>query len=249
MKMLRLMFFAVVVSVSMMCNAQQSGEGMQTAAAAQPNNSPSEDWEPVAIWPFAYKEFKNAVIYTTMLQVVKGKANIHVGNHYVWYESKGKRLEAKHGVVTKVVFEGGDTYYPVNDKLCLVLREDTIEGKVCRLYMSHELNREEFNEMARRNNHAVMSTIDGLGFLNGVASRVADNEGANMLEQEPLPMRDRFYMLYDGDVFEATESNILKHLSKQERIAYRAYTRRAEVLSYSRKSMMDVWITFFASKL
>lgn len=203
------------------------------------------EWEPVPSWPFTYQEFSDAKIYINTMQMVKAKANIHVGSHYVWYESKGQKLEAKKGIVTKVVFGNGDVYYPIQDKLCRVLLEDTIDGKVGRLYMSYELDRERFNELAKINNLSTMSLMDVSGAMSSIVNNVADREGANIFEQEPLPMKSKFYILHDGDTFEANESNILKHLHKDERTAYRAYTRRAEVLSTSRKSMENVWLTFF----
>lgn len=59
-------------------------------------------------------------------------------------------------------------------------------------------------------------------------------------------MVNKFYMLYNDETFEVTEGNILKHLgSKEERNAYRAFTRKAEVLYGSKTSMMTVWNTFF----
>lgn len=192
-----------------------------------------------------YQDFTDAKIFLNTMQVVKAKANIHVGNKYVWYESKGKRLEVKKGIVTRVVFDNGDTYYPISDRLCQIICEDTVNGKPSRLYMSHELDRDAFNERARINNQSTMSMMDAPGFLSSVTTGLADREGGNRIDQEPLPMRDKFFILYKDDVFEATEGNILKHLSKQERPVYLSYTRKAEVLSYSRKSMENVWNTFF----
>lgn len=203
------------------------------------------EWEPTAEWPFAYKEFSDAVIHLTSLQLVKTKVNIHVGNHYAWYENGGKRLEVKRGLITKVVFANGDVYYPIGDRLCQVIQEDTVNGNLTRLYMSHELDRPAFEEAAKRNNQSTMSLMDVPSFISSAANRVADNEGAIIFEQEPLPMRDKFFILYNGKVFEATESNILKNLSKEERTAYLNYTRRAEILSTNRKSMENVWVTFF----
>lgn len=204
-----------------------------------------DEWEPVPSWPFVYQEFCDATIHTNALQKVKAKANMHVGNRYVWYESRGQKLEVKRGIVTKVEFANGDIYYPIGDRLCQVIREDSVKGKLTRLYMSREVDKDAFNEKARINSQSTLSLLDMPGALNSVANGVADREGGVRFDQEPLPMREKFYILYDGDTFEATESNILKHLSKQERSVYLTFTRKAEVLSYSRKSMENVWNTFF----
>lgn len=204
-----------------------------------------DKWEPVPTWPFLYEEFSNAIIHTTALKVVKAKANVHAGNSTVWYENNGKRLEANKTLVQKVVFDNGDTYYVIKDKLCQVICEDSVDGGVSRLYMCHEVDKEAFNEIARINNQSTMSLMDVPGFISSAANSVADREGGNRIDQEPLPMKDKFFILYKGDIFEANESSILKHLSKQERPVYLSYTRKAEVLSYSRKSMENVWNTFF----
>ena len=63
---------------------------------------------------------------------------------------------------------------------------------------------------------------------------------------EPLVTKHSYYILKDGETFEARESEILKHLDdKETKKTYRGYTRSAEVLYGSRKSMLNVYKTFF----
>lgn len=209
-----------------------------------------EEWQPVASWPFTMKEFTQATITTAQGQVIKVNANIHVGSHYVWYENGSKKkLEAKKGTISKITFKNGKTYYAINDKMCSVLSEDTIDGKLCRLYISEELNRDEYNEMARNNRAAMVDLLDAGMALSALSNGVAENEGAKRLEDSPLPIRNFFYILYNGEVFPATETNILKQMpTKQERNAYRSFTRKAEIQYSSKKSMLTVWNTFFVNK-
>lgn len=204
------------------------------------------EWHPVSVWPFVYEQFQDAVIYTgPMNMIVKAKANIHVANSTLWYESKGKKLEAKAGTVNKVTFSDSVTYYNVSGKLCSVLSEDTINGQVCRLYVAAQLDRVRYEESARisRQNQTM---LDCLPAFTDIVNDVANAEGIKDMDLEPLPMRDKFYMLYQGETFEANESNILRHFNtRQERNTYRSFVRSAEILYSSRQSMLTVWKTFF----
>lgn len=204
-------------------------------------------WQPTASWPFAYEKFQSALIYTDK-QSLKAMANIHVGTSTLWYESFGKRLQAKSDVVEKVVFADSTqtTYYNVLGRMCHVLSEDVINGKVSRLYVAEVLDRPRFEESVRVNRQSDMLMTGVIAGMENIASGVADNEGMRNVDKEPLPMVNKFYMLYNDETFEVTEGNILKHLgSKEERNAYRAFTRKAEVLYGSKTSMMTVWNTFF----
>jgi hypothetical protein len=63
---------------------------------------------------------------------------------------------------------------------------------------------------------------------------------------EPLQTKNTFYILKDGETFEARESEILSHLKdKEERRVYRGFTRSAEILYGSENSMLNVYKTFF----
>ena len=100
--------------------------------------------------------------------------------------------------------------------------------------------------MVRTNRQGTMNMLDLAPALANLASGVADNEGVRNVEQEPLPITNKFYMLYNDETFEATESNILKHLTtRQERNTYRGFTRSAEIMYGSKQSMLTVWKTFF----
>lgn len=210
-------------------------------------NAQNADWQPVSTWPFTFEQFQKAVIYTSPANmIVKANANVHVAGSTLWYESNGKKLEAKQGTVNKVVFPDSTVYYNVFNKLCRVLSEDTINGKVCRLYMAEIVDKPLYEEMVRTNRQSTMMMLDFAPGLADLASSVADNEGVRNVEQEPLPMCNKFYMLYNDEIFEVTESNILKHLAtKQERNTYRGFTRSAEILYGSKQSILNVWKTFF----
>lgn len=207
--------------------------------------SADDKWQPVPSWPFIYSDFQSAVIKTVKGKTVNAKANIHIGHHYLWYESKGKNLEAKKGTVKEVIFPNGKHYIAVGDKICLVIKEDTIKGKLHRLLYSEEVDMPRYNDIVRNNKAAESSsTIDFMG-LNDLNLDVAVRESSNISEQEPLPIKNVFFIQIGDETFEATESNILQHLDKEERKVYKAYTRKAEIITSDMNSMLDVFTTFF----
>lgn len=207
--------------------------------------SADDKWQPVPSWPFIYSDFQSAVIKTVKGKTVNAKANIHIGHHYLWYESKGKNLEAKKGTVKEVIFPNGKHHIAVGDKICLVIKEDTIKGKLHRLLYSEEVDMPRYNDIIRNNKAAESSsTIDFMG-LNDLNLDVAVRESSNISEQEPLPIKNVFFIQIGDETFEATESNILQHLDKEERKVYKAYTRKAEIITSDMNSMLDVFTTFF----
>lgn len=206
------------------------------------------EWQPISKWPFVYEKFqKLTTIYIgDGKQKLKTSANIHVGNSSLWYESRGKLLQAKADAINKIEFADGSRYYNVEGKICKLISEDSINGKIGRLYWAYQVDKQRFEEIVKANRQSSMMITDISPVLQSVASEVADNEGTHDVEGEPLPMQNKFYMLYNDEVFEVNEGNILKHLgSREERNAYRAFMRKAEVLYGSMRSVKTVWNTFF----
>lgn len=215
---------------------------LMTLTSARADDS---SWQPIPAWPFIYSDFIPAVIHTNSGKTVNAKANIHIGHHYLWYTSNGKNLEAKKGTVKEVVFSDGKKYIVTSGKLCRIISEDDVKGEKYRLLYSIEVDMPRYNEIVRNQKAAEgSSTLDIMG-LNDMNLDMSVRESANIAEQEPLPIKDVFYFQIGKETFEATESNILKHLDKEERKAYRAYTRRAEIITGNINSMIDVYTTFF----
>ena len=209
-----------------------------------------DEWHPVAEWPFIYQDFQKAYIYVGQAnKKVTAKSNIHIKQGRLWFIS-GKdnktKLQAKPGTINKVIFANGIEFIPINDRLCEVIRQDTIDEKICAVYHDLSIDMQRYNEMVNSNMGAIADGIDiaGMDFTD-YTLRVATNNGADIVDQQPLPTQDRYYINYKGDTFEVTEGNILKHLSKDERSAYRAFSRKAEVITSSIYSVMDVYTTFF----
>ena len=103
-----------------------------------------------------------------------------------------------------------------------------------------------YNEAVRDMKMAESSSSFDIAGLNDLNLDMSVRESSEIAEQQPLPLQEIYYIQIDNNTFEATESNILKNLSgKEERNAYRAYTRKAEVLTGNFNSMLDVYTTFF----
>ena len=205
---------------------------------------------PVSVWPFIYENFTDARIFVGKdNKVVRAKANIHLRHTTLWFISAKDfktKLEAQPGTVNKIIFSNGDTYYNIENKMCKVVREDTINGDIMRLYKCSSIDMDDFNKKYQMTHMGtVESSVLGAGFADFSAS-VANNNALTREDMEPLQMIYTFYILKDGKTFEARESEILDHLEdKEERRTYRSFTRSAEVLYGSEKSMLNVYTTFF----
>ena len=228
--MKKLAFF-LFLSISMFCQAQ-------------------DKYYPVSVWPFIYENFTDARIFVGQdNKVVRAKANIHLRHTTLWFISAKDfktKLEAQPGTINKIIFYNGDTYYNVNDKMCKVVREDTINGDIMRLYKCTSIDMDDFNKKYQMTHMGtVESSVLGAGFAD-FSTSVANINALTREDMEPLQLLHTFYILKDGKTFEARESEILSHLSdKEERKVYRAYTRSAEILYGSEKSMLNVYKTFF----
>ena len=209
-----------------------------------------DTYHPVAVWPFIYENFEDArILVGPTNKVVRAKANIHLRNTTLWFISgrdNKTKLEAQPGTINQVSFPNGDIYFNVANKMCKVISEDTINGKVMRLYEATLIDMDDFNKKYQMAHMGTAeSSVLGAGFADFTAS-VANNNALTREDMEPLQTKHVYYILKDGDTFEARESEILKHLDgKEERKTYRAYTRSAEVLYGSKRSMLNVYKTFF----
>lgn len=215
--------------------------------AQEPALKPVDDWHPIASYPFLYPEFREAVIFTTSMQRIKTKANVHVGSHYVWYESKGKILEVGQGIAAKVEFTSGEVFFAIGNRMCRMIREDSIDGQLCRLYVSIEVDKEQFEREA----HGVqaMSTMMSNSAFGGAwASAVSDGNSNVDIETQPMPLFNRYYMLYKGETLEATERNVLRFLTKPEKREYNAFIRSSDALAGGRSQMENIWVKFFVKK-
>lgn len=123
-----------------------------------------DEWHPVAEWPFIYQNFQKANIYVGATnKKVTAKSNIHIKQGRLWFIS-GKdnktKLQAKPGTINKVVFANGIQFIPIEDRLCEVIRQDTIDGKICAVYHDVSIDMQRYNEMVSSNMGSIADGID-----------------------------------------------------------------------------------------
>lgn len=209
---------------------------------------PKDDWQPIGVWPFVYKNFRVATVETGIFKKKETTlpCNIHVGKGALWFSQDNETLmEAIPDNVRKVKFENGDTFIPIGNenKFAKLMYEGELQGKNARVLMLKEVNQrsvdQQYIDYLNKTQNALQGG-SGLWF-----SQLADNASNEDPENQPVPLKTTFYFFFKGDLFEATTKNILEHINPKRKKEYKAYTRSAEVLSYSEKSMMSVWEEFF----
>ncbi|MCH5176278.1 MAG: hypothetical protein J1F40_10370 [Prevotellaceae bacterium] len=204
----------------------------------------NDNWEPIGNWPFINRQFRTATVYTGIFNRSKTvvPCNIHVGKQALWYSQNDTLMEAIPGSVLRVEFPNGDTYIPVGREQMFgrIVREDSINGKVARVICVRTLNQGELDQRYVDYLNKTQNILQGSSL-----GAIADSEGGKILEEEPLPLTNVFYFQVNGEIFQATQKNILAHIPQQRRKEYRVYTRSAEVISTNESSMLKVWENFF----
>lgn len=207
----------------------------------------NQEWEPTGVWPFINRNFRPATIITGFINLKKTivPCNIHVGNQGLWYTQNDTLMEALPGTVLRVDFPDA-TYIPVNNhSFGKVIREDTIKGKAAKLLKVWTVDQQALDTRGRDVINMTSSILQSSGVLSSFSSRIADANGGTNLEEEPLPMTNLFYIIFNGEIFEATTKNILKHINPKRKQEYRNFTRTAEIISTNESSMIKVWDNFF----
>ena len=213
--------------------------------------SAQKDWEPIGTWPFEYKTFRVATVYSGFFSVKKTQVpcNIHLGKQTLWYSQNDTLMEAIQGSVLRVEFPGGDTFMPVGDaaSFAKIIRQDTLRGKVARVLLVRSVDQNAVDKRAvdilNNSQNLQQSSLD----LGAWGAQLSDVNAAINEEELPLPLVNTFYFQFDGEIFEAKEKNILARINQTRRKEYRNYTRQAEIISTSAKSMLKVWKDFFVN--
>lgn len=211
----------------------------------------AQDWEPIGTWPFEYKTFRVATVYSGVFNVKKTQVpcNIHLGNQTLWFSRNDTLMEALQGTILRVEFPNGDTFMPVNEsqQFGKIIQQDTLCGKVARVLHVRSVDQNAVDRRAvdiMNNSQNLQQTSLNLGAW---GAQLSDANAAINEEELPLPLINTFYYQYNGEIFEAKEKNILKHIDQSRRKEYRNYTRQAEIISNNKSSMLKVWNDFFVN--
>lgn len=199
----------------------------------------AQTFTPTSEFPFLFKRMEKAVIHYGIFQdnTKELPSNIHVGTDkkfqvLVYINPDGTPMETEPDAVNLVEFPDGK-YLPIEHKYFgKIVHEDSV-GKVVKVY---DLDRAKLTEH-ERSTIAPMSKMNMQHFTWYVPS---DGD-------VQLPMQTTFYFVFNSSIFEANQKNILTHINQNRRKEYRAYTRSAEVLSYSENSIIQLWKDFFVN--
>lgn len=216
----------------------------QLSAQREPN------WEPTGEWPFVHRRFLPANVYTGFFSLKKTvvPCNIHLGNQTLWYVQNDTLMEANPGSVVRVEFSDSTVYVPVTTSLMgKVVREDTLNGKLARVIQVVEVDQGEVDRRGRAATEMTSGMLQGGGILSSLAARIADANAGEREEEQPIPLKNSFYFLYNNELFEVTDKNILKRIDQSRRREYRNFTRSAEIISENLASILKIWDTFFVN--
>lgn len=211
--------------------------------------SQADEWEPIGTWPFEYKTFQVATVYSGVFKITKTQTpcNIHLGKQSLWYVQNDTLMEALRSSIIRVEFSNGDVFIPIANGMCMgkVVREDTLAGKVARIYQVRLVDQNKVDERAV----ALMNMTQNLQQsdmpLGLWGAQLSDVNSVADPEELPIPLVNTFYFQYNGEIFEATEKQILAHIRPDRKREYRNFTRESEIISRNLSSMLRIWESFF----
>lgn len=205
------------------------------------------DWQPTGVWPFLYQSFKPATIHIGLFSKSETvvPCNIHIGKNALWFCKDGETLmEAVPDNIRKVIFKDGATYMPVGTtkQFGEVLYEGELQGSTARVLLVRQVNQAAVDQAHLDYINKTQNMLQGGGGT--FFGHIADGAGDDPVKG-PVPMKNIFYYLFKGELFEANTKNILSHINPDRKKEYKAYTRSAEIISTNKSSMMKVWNDFF----
>lgn len=207
------------------------------------------EWEPIGTWPFEYKTFQVATVYSGVFKIKKTQTpcNIHLGNQSLWFVRNDTLMEAQRMSIVRVEFNNGDVFIPIANGMCMgkVVREDTLAGKIARIYQVRLVDQNRIDERAVERMNLTQNLQQSDLALGTWGAQLSDVNSVSDPDEQPIPLINTFYFQYDGEVFEATEKQILAHIRPDRKGEYRNFTRQAEIISRNLSSMLRVWESFF----
>ena len=157
-------------------------------------------------------------------------------------------MKANPGTVVRVEFSDSTVYVPVTTSLMgKVVREDSLNGKLARVIQVIEVDQGEVDRRGRAATEMTSGMLQGGGLLSSLAARIADVNAGEREEELPIPLKNSFYFLYNNELFEVSDKNILKRIDQSRRREYRNFTRSAEIISENLTSVLKIWETFFVN--
>jgi hypothetical protein len=205
----------------------------------------ASEWQPTGEWPFVNKKFLYSTIYSGFFKLTKTKAlcNIHVGNQTLWYVQNDTLMEALPGSIIRVEFPDSSVYVPIGDnRFGRVVHQDSVGRIIC----SRVVDRAEMERDAASRNLSAF-TLSGNGLFPTMTLNMMENYVSNP-DEMPLPMKNEFYFLYNKELFQVTEKNIIDHIDKSRKREFKAFTRSAEIIMQNESSIKKIWDNFFLKR-
>ena len=211
----------------------------------------AKEWEPIGTWPFEYQTFQVATVYSGIYSIKKTQVpcNIHLGKQTLWFSQNDTLMEAVKGTIIRVEFKNGDVFIPVNGGECMgkIEREDTLSGKVGRVLHVRLVDQNAVDQRAidlmNKSQNLQQSSLN----LGTWGAQLSDINATINEEELPIPLINVFYFQYKGEIFEAKEKQILSHINPARKREYKNYTRKAEIISTNKSSMLKVGEDFFVN--
>ena len=203
-----------------------------------------EEWIPTGVWPFLNQRFMTAEVVTGFIYKKKTQmpCNIHVGSQQLWYVQDDTMMVADAGIVSRVTFPNGDVYVPIGSSTFGKIVIDDSVGKVVRV---RTVDKEEFEARGRDASNMASFTLSGS--FGDIGMDLIGQYDAHP-EEKPLPVLDTFYFIYNLEIFECTDKEILKRIPKERHREYRAFTRSAEIIMRHESSVRKIWDQFFRKR-
>lgn len=201
--------------------------------------SSQTEWNPTCEFPLLFPRMEKATIHYGLIKDYTKliPCNIHIGTaqkyqELIYLNDNGLLMEIDPSSLNYVEFPDGK-YMPIEQKYFgKIIREDSI-GKIV---MVRDLDRDKLLEI-QRTTLSISSKID-ISILGGKISQE---------ELSIVPMYTKFFFVFNKEIFEVTDKNILAHINQSRRKEYRAYTRAAELISTNESSVVKLWEDFFVN--
>ena len=234
------LFFFVAISISAQIVLPASEEKLEEARRAD------AEWIPTGVWPFINRRFQVAEVVTGFVTKKKTMVpcNIHIGKQTLWFAQRDTLMEATAGSISLVKFNNGDTYIPVSQNVFgKIVQDDEGVGKVVRVRL---VDKKKMDEEAMSTSQMGFFSLTGeaIGTLDlDLMSSYVGNP-----EEQPLPIIDTFFFIYNLEIFEFTDKNVLARIDPSRKREYKSFTRSAEILSHNQSSALKVWNEFFVKR-
>lgn len=198
-----------------------------------------QEWVPTEEFPLLFRRMETATIHYGLFQDHEKVApcNISVGDDkktqtLVYINDSTTLMETDPANVNFVDFPDG-RYVPVEQNY---FGKIIIEDSVGKVIMVRDLDRYKLTE-ATRSTLSQSSRIN-MEYMRWYVPSESDSQ---------LPMLTKFYFVFRGNTFEVTDKNILANINQKRRKEYLAYTRAAELISTSERSIRQLWADFFVN--